>query len=95
MTEGIRNEEMITFNPNVVAERMAFLEEFKPKTWKTYLVVLAQRNDKYMIDFTKQVPRQQLSDLNRLFDIDAVDFFTSSDEDFKNIFSLRLRPEED
>lgn len=95
MKEGIPAPQFVTFDPTVVATRIKFLEEFKPMAWKTYLLRLAAHDATLMIDFTKPVNRNDLATFNSLFDIDALDFFTASDEDFVNIIAIRLRPEED
>lgn len=95
MTEKIPNSDKIVFDTRVVAVRMKFLQEFKPMAWRTYLMRLAANDGSLMIDFTKPVSRTSMSTFNGLFDIDAVDFFTASDEDFVNIIAQRLRPEED
>jgi hypothetical protein len=95
MKEGIPNPQFVTFDPTVVSTRMKFLEEFKPLTWRTYMMGLAAKDPALMIDFSKPVNRTDLATFNGLFDIDAVDFFTASDEDFVNLIAQRLRPEED
>lgn len=96
MSEKNPHNESITFDPGVVANRMELLAQVKPMAYETYMLQRAAGIDPdAMVDFSKPVPRAQLAFLNRIFDIDAVDFFTATDEDFVNIIALRLRPEED
>jgi len=85
---------MISLDTVKVANRMKLLESTKPLAWRTYMVLLAAKDPKVMIDFTKPASEIALLELNRIFDIDAAVFFTVSDEEIIDNFEVFLRPEQ-